>query len=92
MERNKESLKYKKHSVSFDEASSVFYDEHAIVFDDPDHSKDEDRFLILGVSKKLRICIVSHCYRKNDSTVRIISARQATKSEIKFYNGHKGVK
>ena len=66
----------------------VFYDSSAIVFDDPSHSIEENRFLILGISRKARMCIVSHCYRKNDNIIRIISARQATKSEIKNYNGH----
>lgn len=86
----KNRLNIKKHGVSFDEASSVFYDERAIVFDDPDHSKDEDRFLILGVSKKLRVCIVSHCYRNEDETIRIISARRAAKREVDAYNNQEG--
>ena len=78
----------KKHGVSFEEASSVFYDENAILFNDPDHSVDEDRFLILGVSEKLRICIVSHCYRDKDKIIRIVSARKATKREVDTYTNH----
>lgn len=76
----------KKHGVSFEEAATVFFDEYAIVFDDPDHSKDENRFLIIGVSEAERVCIVSHCYRVDDSIIRIISARCATKKEQAVYN------
>lgn len=75
----------KKHNVSFEEASSVFMDENAILFDDPDHSIEEDRFLIIGFSEKLRLLIVSHCIRQED-TIRIISARNATKNERKEYS------
>ena len=74
-----------KHGVSFEEASTVFYDENAVLFDDPDHSEYEDRFLIIGISESLRICIVSHCYREDDEVIRIISARKATRSETEFY-------
>lgn len=63
----------------------MFYDNNAIVFDDPDHSYAEERFLILGVSMSEKLCIVSHCYREYDDVIRIISARKATKSEIKAY-------
>ena len=76
-----------KHGVSFEEASSVFYDINALLLDDPDHSKEEDRFLIIGVSRRLRICIVSHCYRSDNEVIRIISARKATKLEKKSYKG-----
>lgn len=82
----KNKINQAKHHVSFEEATSVFYDENAILFDDPDHSKDEDRFLILGVSDKLHTCIVSHCYRDKDKVIRIISARKATKRETIIYN------
>ena len=75
----------KKHGVSFDEAKTVFYDENAIRYFDPDHSDDEDRFLMVGVSQKLRILIVCHCFREEDSVVRIISARKATKGEEDVY-------
>lgn len=74
-----------KHGISFEEATTVFYDENAILFDDPDHSAEEDRFLILGISEKLHTCIVSHCYREKDQIIRIISARKATKQENKTY-------
>ena len=86
----KNRLNITKHRISFEEASTVFYDPNAIVFDDPNHSVSEDRFLILGISRKAHICIVSHCYRENDNIIRIISARLATKSEIKNYHGHEG--
>ena len=74
-----------KHKVSFIEARTVFYDEHAIIISDPDHSDNEERFLILGLSEKFRVLVVSHCYRKNDTNIRIISARKATKEEQATY-------
>ena len=80
-----------KHGISFEEASTVFYDENAILLDDPDHSKTEDRFLIIGISRKAHICIVSHCYRGKDEIIRIISARRATKRETENYNGQGGI-
>lgn len=83
-DRKSESNK-KKHGVSFDEAKTVFYDEGAIRYFDPDHSEDEDRFLMVGMSQQLRIIIVCHCFREEDSVIRIISARKATKSEEEGY-------
>ena len=76
----------KKHKVSFEEASTVFYDENAILFDDPDHSVGENRFLIIGISRTDKLIIVSHCYRDGDDVIRIISARPAEKSEKDYYN------
>jgi hypothetical protein len=81
----KNEVNKKKHGVSFDEAKTVFYDENAIRYYDPDHSDDEDRFLMVGVSQKLRILIVCHCFREDDSVIRIISARKATKGEEDNY-------
>lgn len=75
----------KKHRVSFEEAQTVFFDESALQFDDPDHSIDEERFLFLGFSQKLQVLVVCHCYRSGDSIIRIISARKATKKEQKVY-------
>lgn len=75
----------RKHGVSFDEARSVFYDEDAQLKADPDHSQDEDRFILLGQSAKIRILIVCHCYRESDDLIRIISARRATKNERRSY-------
>ena len=74
-----------KHKVSFEEAVTVFYDENAIEFFDPDHSIDEDRFLMLGLSGRLRIMVVNYCLRKRGLEIRIISARKATKKEEQVY-------
>lgn len=82
---NKNQINIKKHGIGFDEASSVFYDEKAILFDDPIHSEYEDRFLLLGVSNNANICMVCHCYRESDTVIRIISARRATKKEAYRY-------
>ena len=81
----KNEINKRKHGISFEAAKEVFYDELAILFDDPDHSVDEERFLIIGSLKTEQICIVSHCYRDNESRIRIISARRATRSEKKAY-------
>jgi hypothetical protein len=69
------------HVVSFEEAQSVFYDENAKLYFDPDHSEDEDRFILLGISFQLRVMIVCHCYREGDDAIRIISARKADDQE-----------
>ena len=82
---SKSEVNKKKHQVSFDEAKEVFYDEHAIRYYDPDHSIDEDRFLMLGLSQRLKVLVVCHCYREKDSIIRIISARKATKKEESTY-------
>lgn len=84
-DENKNEINKKKHGLSFEEAKEVFGDENAILFDDPDHSLDEDRFLIIGSVKSSKICIVSHCYRDNDNVIRLISARAATKNEKRVY-------
>ena len=63
----------------------VFYDENALLISDPNHSEDEDRFILLGMSNKLKIMIVVHIYKEDDEIIRIISARKATKNEIKSY-------
>lgn len=76
----------KKHGVSFEEAMTVFADEQAIMFDDPDHSQDEDRSIILGFSAKARMLIVCHCMRGEGDIIRIISARKATKTEEIAYS------
>lgn len=75
----------RKHGVSFEEARAVFLDDNAIRFYDPDHSHDEDRFIMLGMSFKLRILVVCHCYKEDYSTIRIISARKATRHEATQY-------
>lgn len=74
-----------KHGVSFDEARTVFLDERARLIDDPDHSADEERFIILGLSGALRLLVVCHCYRAEGNSIRIISARRATSRESKAY-------
>lgn len=74
-----------KHGISFEEAKSVFLDESARLIQDPDYSSDEERFILLGLSAALRMLVVCHCYRDAESTIRIISARKATKSEAKNY-------
>jgi uncharacterized DUF497 family protein len=74
-----------KHGVSFEEAVSVFYDELAIEFYDELHSEWEDRFLLLGISKRMNLLLICHCYREQNGTIRIISARKATKNEAKHY-------
>ena len=71
----------RKHGVSFEEAQTVFHDANAIRFHDPDHSATEDRFLLLGMSMKLHVLIVCHCYRSDDEVIRLISARRANKAE-----------
>ena len=77
----------KKHGVSFDEAQTVFYDDLAIQFYDETNSNFEDRFLMLGRSVESRVLPVCHCERQEGHSIRIISARKATKSECKYYSG-----
>ena len=84
-DEKKNDINQKKHGISFEEAKTVFYDEHALVIDDPEHSEEEERFIILGLSKKANLLVVCHCYRASDTTIRLISARKATKSEAKQY-------
>lgn len=83
----KAAANLKKHHISFDEAKSVFYDEFAVQFVDEEHSSDEDRFLMLGMSSGARLLIVCHCEREHGEVIRIISARKATKRESAFYQG-----
>ncbi len=84
----KSTANKKKHGVSFDEAQTVFNDPNARLISDPDHSNDEDRFVLLGMSEQLQILVVCHCYRENDSQIRIISARRAKRKEIESYEEH----
>ena len=67
----------------------MFYDEDALIIDDPDHSINEERFIILGNSNVANLLVVCHCYRDSDSIIRIISARKATKNECLAYYGEK---
>lgn len=75
----------RKHKVSFQDAQSVFSDEHALLIDDPDHSGEEDRFVLLGMSQSLRLLVVVHCYRAEGRVIRIISARKADAGEQSIY-------
>ena len=84
---NKNEINKKKHKISFEEARTVFYDDAALVIDDPEHSEDEDRFIILGLSKRANLLVVCHCCRESDTVIRIISARKATKTESQYYRG-----
>lgn len=89
-DENKNNINKAKHGIDFEEAKTEFYDDDAILFDDPEHSIEEERFLILGITKFENLCIVSHCYRNKDDIIRIISARKATKNETKTYNKYAG--
>lgn len=84
-DENKNQLNQRKHGVSFEEAKTVFYDEEALIRDDPEHSEEEERFIMLGLSNKANLLIVCHCYRASETVIRIISARKATKTESKYY-------
>lgn len=84
-DERKSASNRRKHGVTFEEARTVFYDERALIIDDPDHSDEEDRFILLGLSSSLRMLIVCHCYRSEDEVVRIISARKATSAERADY-------
>lgn len=74
-----------KHRVSFEEAATVFLSDAALLFPDPDHSEDEDRFILLGPSDAFHLLVVVHCYRESDEVIRLISARKATRGERKAY-------
>jgi len=74
-----------KHGVWFEEAQSAFCDPNARLFHDPEHSEDEDRFIILGLSSAARPLVVVHCYKESNSVIRLISARKATRKELRFY-------
>ena len=84
-DENKAQSNLEKHGVSFEEAMTVFYDEHALEFFDKNNSEWEDRFLMLGLSTEFKLLLICHCYRDNDNIIRIISARKATKNEAKNY-------
>ena len=84
-DEKKNRANQRKHRISFEEAQTVFFDENAIEFDGPDHSSEENRFLLLGRSFRLRILVVCHCFRESASVIRIISARRATAKERSVY-------
>ena len=85
-DENKNTINKKKHKISFEEAQTVFEDVEARIITDPDHSEQEERFIILGFSIKANLLVVCHCYRQNDSVIRIISARKATAKEARQYH------
>ncbi len=84
-DKRKEKANIKKHGVSFEEARTAFYDEYAIQFFDPDHSDEEDRFILVGASHKLNTLVICHCFREKETVVRIISARKADNHEVDAY-------
>ena len=87
--KGKSGENQRKHGVSFEEAMTVFYDDNAVEFFDDEHSEREDRFLLLGVSSRLRVLMVCHCLRTSGDVIRIISARKATTRECQHYPGAK---
>jgi len=86
-DQDKNKINSRKHEISFEEARAVFNDPLARIIADPDHSIAEDRFIMLGMSLRLRLLVVCHCYRESNEVIRIISARKATKSESVQYGG-----
>ncbi len=74
-----------KHGITFEEAKTVFHDQYALLIDDPDHSKSEDRFILMGRSLRGRVLVVVHCFRKGGKVIRLISARLAWRQERKIY-------
>ena len=88
-DESKAMINQTKHGVSFLEATTVFNDPDALFMGDPDHSEEEERFILLGMSAALRILVVCHCYREDDEIIRIISARKATKKESETYKRRK---
>ena len=84
-DKNKATTNLVKHKVSFEEAQSVFDDDFARLIPDPDHSENEERFILLGLSCSLKVLVVVHCYKDEENIIRLISARKATKPESKIY-------
>jgi hypothetical protein len=84
-DERKNATNRRKHGVSFEEAQTVFFDEHALLIADPDHSEREERFVLLGLGHGLRVLAVCHCYRRRGDAIRIISARKANQAEREQY-------
>lgn len=84
-DEQKNASNLRKHGVSFEEAQTVFLDDHALFMLDPDHPEDEERFLLLGMSSAVRTLVVCHCYRASNEVIRIISARKAGRDERREY-------
>jgi len=91
-DKAKNTRNVNKHGVSFEEAKTVFFDDNARLIPDPDHSEDEDRYILLGLCSQLRVLVVCHCYRENGKVIRIISARKANKSEKRQYESFKNAR
>jgi uncharacterized DUF497 family protein len=85
-DEQKSSANRRKHGISFEEAKTAFLDDNARVIPDPEHSEDEERFVLLGLSISLRALVVCHCYRRSGEVIRIISARKADRDEIEQYH------
>ncbi len=83
----KATINLRKHQVSFDEAKTVFFDDFAVQFFDEEHSSEEDRFIMLGMSSGAKLLVVCHCERGDGDVIRIISARKATSGEASYYPG-----
>ena len=81
----KNKVNSQKHGISFEEAESVFFDEYALLIADPDHSENEDRFVLLGLSAKLRLLLDCHCFEVDDGLIRVISCRKAKRKEMSLY-------
>jgi len=88
-DRDKNLSNIEKHGIPFKEAATVFLDANAALLNDDEHSEEEERFIIIGMSGNLRLLMVCHCYRENEDIIRIISARKATSGERKIYGGEK---
>jgi len=84
-DEKKYTLNQSRHGISFLEAKTAFTDENGLLLDDPDHSLEEERYILLGMSSKLRLLVISHTYRRENLIVRIISARKATRMEQRQY-------
>jgi len=84
-DETKNQKNQEKHKISFEEAKTAFYDQNALVIFDPDHSEDEERFILMGLSQNLNLLVVCHCYRANDDVIRLISARKADTQEKRVY-------
>ena len=89
-DEDKSRANLKKHGVTFVEAQSVFYEDGALLFDDPDHSQEEQRYLLVGPSVRGRVLVVVHCCREENDVLRIISARQATRKEQEAFRSQGG--
>ena len=84
---NKAKANERKHGISFSEAMTIFGDTNAVLMEDNIHSDDEDRFILLGMSRETNLLMVCHCYRDEYDAIRLISARKANKHEEQRYRG-----